>query len=71
MMSDEDKDGPFMSRPLCVFRGHASDVLDVSWSKVRRFHLLFAFKCVKIMSETRYEISDDGVYFKSLKNSHR
>ncbi|XP_056006107.1 WD repeat-containing protein 44-like isoform X2 [Ostrea edulis] len=33
MMSDEDKDGPFMSRPLCVFRGHASDVLDVSWSK--------------------------------------
>lgn len=32
-MSDEDKDAPFMSRPLCVYKGHASDVLDVSWSK--------------------------------------
>ena len=34
MSSDEDKDAPFMSRPLCVYRGHVSDVLDVSWSKV-------------------------------------
>ncbi|XP_078311174.1 WD repeat-containing protein 44-like isoform X3 [Crassostrea virginica] len=33
MSSDEDKDAPFMSRPLCVYRGHVSDVLDVSWSK--------------------------------------
>ncbi|XP_062570560.1 WD repeat-containing protein 44-like isoform X3 [Saccostrea cucullata] len=33
MTSDEDKDAPFMSRPLCVYRGHISDVLDVSWSK--------------------------------------
>ena len=35
MSSDEDKDAPFMFRPLCVYRGHVSDVLDVSWSKVK------------------------------------
>ena len=39
-MSDEDKDAPFMSRPLCVYKGHASDVLDVSWSKVNSCFLL-------------------------------
>ncbi|KAK3095128.1 hypothetical protein FSP39_010642, partial [Pinctada imbricata] len=30
---EDEKDSPFMPRPFCVYRGHASDLLDVSWSK--------------------------------------
>ncbi|XP_013402472.1 WD repeat-containing protein 44 isoform X3 [Lingula anatina] len=30
---EEEEDAPFMKKPLCTYRGHSGDVLDLSWSK--------------------------------------
>ncbi|XP_041353204.1 WD repeat-containing protein 44-like [Gigantopelta aegis] len=30
---DEDESAPFKKTPFCCYRGHAADLLDVSWSK--------------------------------------
>lgn len=34
-LSQSDDQTPFYSRPFLNFKGHVSDILDVSWSKVR------------------------------------
>lgn len=31
--------GPFMPRPFVTYTGHTSDLLDVSWSKVKLMNL--------------------------------
>lgn len=31
--SINEENTPFMPKPFCVYTGHASDLLDVSWSK--------------------------------------
>ena len=31
--STNEENTPFMPKPFCVYTGHTSDLLDVSWSK--------------------------------------
>lgn len=31
--TEENRKGPFKSKPLCKYRGHSADLLDISWSK--------------------------------------
>lgn len=33
LLDTGDNMGPFMPKPFCTYRGHTSDLLDVSWSK--------------------------------------
>ena len=44
-----EEQAPFCSKPLLVFTGHTSDILDVSWSKV------FLFFLVKRITSKVYE----------------
>lgn len=33
IMEDLSEKAPFMPKPFCTYSGHASDLLDVAWSK--------------------------------------
>lgn len=45
---DPQDDGiaPFMPKPFCVYTGHSADMLDISWSKVCMYYILFYFSCM-------------------------
>ena len=33
---NDDGRAPFMPKPFCVYSGHTADMLDISWSKVKK-----------------------------------
>ena len=54
-VDEHDEPTVFAKTPFCLYKGHTSDLLDVSWSKVRRSFITYP----KSLSDIRQPVFEN------------